>query len=92
MTMFRDLAIGDTFDWIGPNSRYNSFFERCVKTGTRTYELVNGKDGPRTFRVGSKDANVFHIGKDWRVKEIDGTSGQDRDSYSDTQDRDSYDV
>ena len=57
---FRDLKIGETFDWIKPNSIYNSFYKRCVKTGTRTYTDSDGQK----HRVGSINANVCHVGNE----------------------------
>ena len=60
MTKFRDLAIGQTFDWVNEGSRFNSFFKRCVKLSKRTYTTVEGESEPRPMRVGSINANVFH--------------------------------
>lgn len=58
MTTFRDLAIGDTFDFIGPDPMLNSFYERCRKIGARTYETVPDH---MQCRVGSVAATVYHI-------------------------------
>lgn len=59
MTKFRDLPLHATFDFIGPG-RFNSFFDRCIKTGTRVYHSV---DRPTTaiMHVGSINCDVFHV-------------------------------
>ena len=55
---FRDLAIGQSFDFIDDSHpTWNSFYERCAKTGTRTYRSESGTD----HRVGSINAAVFHV-------------------------------
>lgn len=52
---FRDLAVGDTFDWVNPAApAQNSFYDYCLKTGARTYENETG----RKFTVGSIDAKA----------------------------------
>ena len=60
---FRDLLIGDTFDFIDDNNRLmNSFYDRCVKTSSRTYksiELNPHYDGKS--QVGSINAIVHHV-------------------------------
>ena len=58
---FRDLSIGDKFDFIGPKPGYNSYFRRCVKLSTRTYTEVEGEGEPRPMRVGSINVKVFHV-------------------------------
>jgi hypothetical protein len=59
-TKFRDVPIGQPFDWIDPSpGARNSFFEPCFRTGARTYRVF-GSD--MRLRVGSIDANVFHVG------------------------------
>lgn len=63
MTYFRDLAIGQTFDFIDDDNRMlNSFFARCTKIGPRTYTW-HANIGRRVMRtqVGSIYAQVFHI-------------------------------
>ena len=58
MTDFNSLPIGSTFDFIGPEPRYNSFFERCLKISRGKYRsTVSGVE----YRVGSRSAEVFHI-------------------------------
>lgn len=52
---FKDLNIGDEFDWIG--GKYTSFFLSCIKTSFKTYQ-----DTRRiTHTVGSPDAEVYHV-------------------------------
>jgi hypothetical protein len=62
MAKFRDLAVGDTFDWIseGDTRMFNSFFKRCVKLSARTYTETEGEELHR-YRVGSIGAAVFHV-------------------------------
>lgn len=54
---FKELKVGDSFDWISPNRIYNSFFLRCVKTGLNSYVDEDGKK----HKVGSINAEVFHV-------------------------------
>jgi hypothetical protein len=64
---FRELAIGQTFDFIGPD-RYNSFYEPCKKISTRKYKYPTGKPKPFDFyiaSVGSLDAEVFNVGREY---------------------------
>ena len=63
MTKFRDLGIGDTFDWIGPVTRFNSYFARCEKLSPRTYRNI-GPGKQFVMRVGSLNAEVFHTEHD----------------------------
>lgn len=56
---FKDLKIGDTFDFISPNHSWNSFFETCKKISPWEYE-ANG----RTHTVGSAYAEVYHVNKE----------------------------
>lgn len=55
MTTFRNLRIGQSFDFIGPN-RSNSFFLRCVKISTRKYRDEDGVE----HRIGTINCEVFH--------------------------------
>lgn len=57
MTQFRDLAIGQGFDFIGPDRAYNSFFLRCTKISPRRYLDERGTE----HRVGTINAEVFHV-------------------------------
>ncbi len=54
---FRDLAIGQSFEWIEPGGYYNSFYLSCVKTSARGYRDSMGTD----HRVGSINAHVYHV-------------------------------
>lgn len=63
MTKFRELNIGDTFDFVDdrPERRiYNSFFDRCTKTGPRSYSWTN-QHGTLTSRVGTTNIEVYHV-------------------------------
>ena len=53
---FKDLSIGDTFDFIGPVASFNLFYLRCVKTGQRSYADEHGG----RHVVGSTSAKVYH--------------------------------
>ena len=65
MTLFRDVVIGQCFDWVGPRSDFNSFYARCIKTGARTYREIEDDGKPTfTYRVGSINATVYHVGAD----------------------------
>lgn len=40
---FRDLATGDTFDFVNMSQpMMNSFYRRCVKISTRKYQAIDG--------------------------------------------------
>ena len=67
---FRDLNVGDTFDFIDDkHMMLTSFYKRCVKTGPRTYGTVHDEPQDRLdrvvglspYRVGSVSAEVFHV-------------------------------
>ena len=62
---FRDLSIGQTFDWIDDaNPSHNHFFHRCRKISARKYETVEpgGAMGKlMDCRVGTTSAKVFHV-------------------------------
>jgi len=55
--LFRDLTIGQTFDFISDNLQFNSFFERCTKTGARSYVSESGL----RCKVGTITVEVFHV-------------------------------
>lgn len=65
MTRFRDLAIGQTFDFVDDaNPHLNSFFSRCTKMSARRYTWeVWGPQGSAVLetRVGSINVEVFHV-------------------------------
>lgn len=59
---FRNLAIGDTFDFVDDSNTYRpvhcSYFYRCVKTGNRTYRAIE----PQTdHRIGTINCKVYHV-------------------------------
>jgi len=55
---FRDLKVGDTFDWLNDaKPMYNSFYLRCTKMSARGYEDERGTQ----HKVGSVNAEVFHV-------------------------------
>jgi hypothetical protein len=55
---FREIQVGQTFDFIGPIAMFNSFYKRVIKTSTRKYE---DQDGTR-YEVGSINCEVHHVG------------------------------
>jgi hypothetical protein len=56
---FRDLLIGDTFDFLNDEKpMFNSFYERCEKISARKYK---GLDNRIEYRVGSINASVHHV-------------------------------
>ena len=63
MAKFRDLSIGQEFDFIDDeNPMYNSFYTRCVKTSARKYENADGSVNVISYTVGSINAKVYHVG------------------------------
>jgi hypothetical protein len=55
---FRDLQIGQTFDWINDAKPFlNSFYHRCEKTSARGYKDSNEV----YYTVGSGKAEVYHV-------------------------------
>ena len=61
MTKFRDVMIGEWFDFIGENRMLVSFWKRCKKISARLYEDEDGM----LHRVGSINAKVYHTSS-WR--------------------------
>lgn len=57
---FKDLSIGDTFDFVNmAQPTMNSFYRRCVKVSTRKYQAI---EEPKTmYQVGSVSARVYHV-------------------------------
>lgn len=55
---FRNLTIGQTFDWINDATLHNSFYKRCTKVGNTTYQDADG----HYHSVGTTRAEVFHVG------------------------------
>ena len=59
---FKDLNVGDTFDFVSPNSNLNSFYMSCTKTGPRSYTWQSHHDGSTLkSRVGSANVLVYHV-------------------------------
>lgn len=58
---FRQLSIGDRFDFIGPESLYNSFFATCTKTSARGYEWAGVDGAPLRSKVGTINVRVYHV-------------------------------
>lgn len=57
---FRELQVGQTFDFVSPNGNSNSFFRPCMKTSTRKYRTIGG--GPiQAYTVGSINVEVYHV-------------------------------
>ncbi len=54
---FRDLKIGDTFDFISPDRMLNSFYERCRKVSARCYR----DDKRNRYEVGTINCDVYHV-------------------------------
>lgn len=54
---FRELRIGDTFDWIEPGSLRNSFSLRCTKISARKYVDERGF----MHQVGTINAKVYNV-------------------------------
>ena len=65
-TKFRDLKIGDTFDFIS-GSRFDSFFDRCTKVSPRRYTwtrcYADTKRARTTLQssVGTINVQVYHV-------------------------------
>jgi hypothetical protein len=59
---FSELKLGDTFDFIGPVPRFNSFYERCTKTSSRGYTWWHPeRNAPVPCVVGTINCKVFHV-------------------------------
>lgn len=55
---FKSLSVGDTFDFVAPNSTFNSFYDRCRKVSARQYVSLKTGD---TYTIGSVMAAVWHV-------------------------------
>lgn len=70
MITFKDITIGDTFDFVSPDALMNSFTDRVVKISARKYRRL--EDGTE-YRVGSTSAKVYHVepaaGLEWLGRE-----------------------
>lgn len=53
---FRELSVGQTFDWIAPDPTRTSFYLRCTKITARKYRDERGD----THEVGTINAAVYH--------------------------------
>ena len=62
---FKDLEIGDTFDFVNPDKLINSFFASCTKVSARRYAWTDATwaEDPRTLatQVGSIHVAVYHV-------------------------------
>ncbi len=57
---FRDLAVGDVFDFDG--GVYPSFYDRCVKISARKYQsLERPEDFPDAMTVGTINVEVYNL-------------------------------
>lgn len=55
---FRQLAIGQTFDFISPDNMLNSFSDNCKKISNRKYaSLETGLE----YQIGSVNCEVYHV-------------------------------
>jgi len=54
---FKQLAIGQSFDFIGPNRMMNSFYLRCTKISARKYQDEKGN----VHCVGSIRCKVHNV-------------------------------
>ena len=71
MTKFRDLKIGETFDWIGPIQSHNSFFKCCRKISNRKYVAVlhtGDVDNKGPISIGTINATVYNVGRSYLDK------------------------
>lgn len=55
---FCQLKVGQTFDFIKPDSVMNSFFLRCEKINERQYKDENGT----VWNVGTIRCRVYNVG------------------------------
>jgi len=60
---FKDLAIGQTFDFVGPDSSDHVyyFFARCTKVSTSHYTWQHHDGTTLQSEVGSVYALVYHV-------------------------------
>lgn len=58
ISRFRELEIGDRFDFVDPNRpALNSFYKQCTKISPRKYQDTDGE----VHKIGSINARVFPI-------------------------------
>lgn len=61
---FKDLSIGGTFDFVSPDTTYNSFFKVCKKVSSRKYIDTDDME----YTIGSYNAEVYHVNVyDWPI-------------------------
>lgn len=59
-TKFSELAIGQSFDFVNDETRFNSFFDRCIKISNRKYRsITTGIE----YGIGSVKCKVYHVGE-----------------------------
>lgn len=62
MTAFRDIQVGDKFDFDSGQLGCVSFYDRCVKTSNRKYQsLKRPQDFPDGMEVGTTHVKIFHV-------------------------------
>lgn len=57
---FRELKIGDEFDFIGPDRMLNSFYYTCRKISAHKYEWQQNEKWTQGT-IGSVTAKVYHV-------------------------------
>jgi hypothetical protein len=58
MPKFRELAIGQCFDFVSEDRIMNSFYDTCEKISQRKYRSI---DTGLEYSVGSIDCEVFNV-------------------------------
>lgn len=62
MVKFKELVVGDTFDWVDDTKPADSsFYNRCTKVSTRGYEWQGRGLSWHRNTVGSVNVEVFHV-------------------------------
>jgi hypothetical protein len=54
---FKELKVGDSFDFVSSNRMMNSFYLRSTKTSIRGYRDENGVN----HKIGSIDAIIYNV-------------------------------
>jgi|SRR5216684_2008420 len=57
VTVFKELSVGDTFDFVSPDIGMNSFYRKCRKISAKRYR----DDAYIVHSVGSGFARVYHV-------------------------------
>lgn len=55
---FKELQIGQHFDFVGNGMRFNSFFDRCEKISIRKYRSL---ETGLVFQVGTVNVAIGHV-------------------------------